>query len=193
MGISVLSRPAEVEQRAIGDTCCGGDLGGGDADPVLDEDRPGVVFQLMSTIEAVVNMLAEESGLAVVSTAQADGRVLSSVTNCGVIDHPITGESHVAFVSMAGASRLGHIRRGAHVTIAIRRGWSWLSVTGPAELIGPDQRPHGMDADALRMLLRDVFHAAGGTHDNLDEYDRAMAEEGRIVVFVTPDRILGNG
>ena len=50
-----------------------------------------------------------------------------------------------------------------------------------------------MDADALRVLLRDVFHAADGMHDNLDEYDRAMAEEGRIVVFVTPDRILGNG
>lgn len=147
----------------------------------------------MTTIEAVTAMLSDESGLAVVSTSQADSRVLSSVTNCGVIDHPVTGEPSVAFVSMAGASKLGHIRRGSHVTIAIRRGWKWLSVTGPAELIGPDQRPDGMDADALRMLLRDVFHAAGGTHDNLDEYDRAMAEEGRIAVFVSPERILGNG
>jgi len=66
-------------------------------------------------------------------------------------------------------------------------------VTGPAELIGPDQLPNGVDADALRVVLRDVFHAAGGTHDDLDEYDRAMAEEGRVAVFVNPERILGNG
>ena len=147
----------------------------------------------MSTIESVAVMLSEESGLAVLSTAQADGRVLSSVANCGLINHPVTGETCVAFVSMGGASRLGHIRRGAPVTVAIRRGWKWRSVTGPAELIGPDNLPVGMDADALRVLLRDVFHAAGGTHDDLDEYDRAMAEEGRVAVFVTPERILGNG
>ena len=62
-----------------------------------------------------------------------------------------------------------------------------------AELIGPDQRPDDMDADANRLLLREVFSAAGGTHDDLDEYDRAMAEEARIVVLVDPERILGNG
>jgi hypothetical protein len=41
--------------------------------------------------------------------------------------------------------------------------------------------------------LREVFHATGGTHDDLDEYDRAMTEEGRVAVLVTPERILGNG
>ncbi len=147
----------------------------------------------MSNIEAVTTRLAEESGLAVISTAQADRRVLSSVTNCGVINHPVTGEVRVAFVSMAGAARLGHIRRGAPVTVTIRRGWKWLSVTGEAELIGPEQRPAGLDDEALRLLLREVFHAAGGTHDDLDEYDRAMVEEGRVAVLVAPERILGNG
>ena len=65
-------------------------------------------------------------------------------------------------------------------------------MTGEAELIGPDQRPDGMDEEALRLLLREVFHAAGGTHDDLDEYDRAMAEEGRVAVLIAPERILGN-
>ena len=138
-------------------------------------------------------MLAEENGLAVVSTSQADGRVLSSVTNCGLMNHPVTGELCVAFVSVGGAARLGHIRRGAQVTIAIRRGWNWSSVTGSAHLVGPDQLPESMDSDELRVLLRDVFHAAGGTHDDLVEYDRAMAEDGRVAVFVNPERILGNG
>jgi PPOX class probable F420-dependent enzyme len=147
----------------------------------------------MTTIQAVTAMLAEETGLAVVSTAHADGRVLSSVVNCGVVDHPVTGDKRVAFVSMGTAARLRHIRRAAPVTVAIRRGWKWLSVTGAAEIMGPNELPPTIEHDAYRLLLREIFHAAGGTHDDLDEYDRVMAEEGRVAVFVTPDRILGNG
>jgi hypothetical protein len=37
-----------------------------------------------------------------------------------------------------------------------------------------------------------VFTAAGGTHDDWDEYDRVMAAEGRTAVLVEPARILGN-
>ena len=140
----------------------------------------------MPTIEDVKDKLALETGLAVISTTQADGRVLSSVANCGVIDHPVTGAPSVAMVSAGGAARLGHIRRGSEVTIAIRRGWTWVSVTGPADIIAPDELPEGIDADALRLLLRDIFQAAGGTHDDYDEYDRVLAQERRAAVIVTP-------
>jgi len=37
-----------------------------------------------------------------------------------------------------------------------------------------------------------VFVAAGGTHDDWDEYDRVMAAERRTAVFVHADRISGN-
>jgi hypothetical protein len=37
-----------------------------------------------------------------------------------------------------------------------------------------------------------VFTAAGGTHDDWDEYDRVMAEEGRVAVLVDPARITSN-
>ncbi|MCW2656001.1 MAG: pyridoxamine 5-phosphate oxidase, partial [Jatrophihabitans sp.] len=40
--------------------------------------------------------------------------------------------------------------------------------------------------------LREVFTAAGGTHDDWDEYDRVMAEQGRTAVFVEPTRVYGN-
>ena len=53
----------------------------------------------MTSLDTVRSFLAEEHGLAVVSTVQADGAVLSSVVNCGVIDHPVTHEPRVAFVS----------------------------------------------------------------------------------------------
>ena len=45
----------------------------------------------MSDIEIFSNYLLEETGLATVSTTQADGRILSTVVNCGIIEHPLTG------------------------------------------------------------------------------------------------------
>ncbi len=145
----------------------------------------------MPDLDDVRKFLADETGLATISTVQADGRVLSSIANCGVIDHPVTGRLCVALVSRGGAARLAHVRRGSPVTILVRRGWTWVSVTGPADLIGPDDPAEGVDAEALRLLLREIFAAAGGTHDNFDEYDRAMADDGRTAVLVSPDRILG--
>lgn len=35
-------------------------------------------------------------------------------------------------------------------------------------LAGPDDPAPGVDQDALVALLRDIFHAAGGHHPNLD-------------------------
>ncbi len=41
------------------------------------------------------------------------------------------------------------------------------------------------------MLLREVFQAAGGTHDDWQEYDRVMREQRRTAVFVSPTRVYG--
>jgi hypothetical protein len=43
--------------------------------------------------------------------------------------------------------------------------------------------------DRLRLLLREIFTAAGGQHDDLGAYDRAMAAERRTAVLITPDRV----
>jgi PPOX class probable F420-dependent enzyme len=148
-------------------------------------------------IEEVRSFLADEHGLATVSTVQADGRVLSSVVNCGVAAHPVSGHDCVAFVSRGNAARLGHIRRGSTVTVVARRGWTWRGVTGPADIIGPDDPEHPSGRtfgdEQLRLLLREVYRAAGGDHDDYDEYDRVMRQERRAAVFVTPERIIGNG
>jgi len=50
-----------------------------------------------------------------------------------------------------------------------------------------------VDAEGLRVLLRDVFTAAGGTHDDWPTYDRVMAEERRAVVMIAPDRVYSSG
>ena len=138
----------------------------------------------MSDIETFSNYLLEETGLATVSTTQADGRVLSTVVNCGMIKHPLTGSTCVAFVSGGNAARLKHVDRGSQVTVSVRRGWSWSSATGPADLIRSESLPEGINAEEMRLLLREVFHAAGGVHDDLEEYDRAMAEETLSLIHI---------
>jgi hypothetical protein len=41
-------------------------------------------------------------------------------------------------------------------------------------------------------VLRDIFLAAGGTHDDWDTYDRVMAEERRGAVLIRPSRVYSN-
>jgi hypothetical protein len=143
-------------------------------------------------MDDVQRFLSDEFGLAVVSTTSSAGRVLSSVVNCGVMAHPVSGETVVALVSGGAAMRNRHIRRGSEVTVVARRGWRWAGVTGPAALIGPDDPTEGFDDDGVRLLLREVFRAAGGTHDDWDEYDRVMLDDRRAAVFISPTRLLGN-
>jgi hypothetical protein len=52
-------------------------------------------------------------------------------------------------------------------------------------LAGPDDELPGLESVQVPQLLRDVFTAAGGTHDDWDEYDRTMAAERRTAVLVT--------
>ena len=63
----------------------------------------------------------------------------------------------------------------------------YATVEGRAALRGPDNT----SPDELRLLLRAVFVAAGGTHDDWDEYDRVMKEERRTAVLVSPERVYG--
>ena len=147
----------------------------------------------MADLAPFANLVPLDHGLVVVSTARADGTIQSSVVNAGVMDHPVTGEPVVAFVAAGNAHRLANLRARPRATVVLRAGWQWAGVEGPTELIGPDDPYAGFDAERVRILLRDVFTAAGGTHDDWAEYDRVMAEERRVAVLVSPERVYGNG
>ena len=116
----------------------------------------------------------------------------STIVNAGAMAHPVTGEPTVALVARASARKLAHLRARPQMTIAIRAGWEWVTVEGTAEIIGPDDPSPQFDDDGIRVLLREVFQAAGGTHDDWDEYDRVMRDERRTAVFVRPTRIYSN-
>ena len=69
----------------------------------------------------------------------------------------------------------------------------WVAVEGLAQIAGPDDPLPGFDPAELPELLREVFKAAGGTHDDWPTYDRVMAEERRAAVLVAPERVYSNG
>jgi PPOX class probable F420-dependent enzyme len=131
----------------------------------------------------------DDHGLAVVSTLRADQTIQASLVNAGVVAHPATGAEVLAFVTY-GKVKLANLRARPQLTVTFRNGWSWATVEGTADLAGPDDP--GLPPERVRLLLREIFTAAGGTHDDWDEYDRVMAEQRRTAVLISVTRIYGS-
>jgi PPOX class probable F420-dependent enzyme len=136
----------------------------------------------IASFEALVPL---DHGLSVVVTKRSDQTLHTSVVNAGVLPHPLTGVPSVAFVTSGNARKLANLRADPTIAVVVRAGWQWASVEGRADLIGPDDRHPEVDDERLRLLLREIFTAAGGSHDDWDEYDRVMRDERRTAVFVS--------
>jgi PPOX class probable F420-dependent enzyme len=144
----------------------------------------------MRTLDDFAALAHEGRGLASVAVLRADATIHSSVVNVAVLPHPHTGEPSVGFITY-GAVKLRNLRLRPQSTVTIVSGGKWVAVEGTTELIGPDDRPAWFDQDRLPALLREVFVAAGGSHDDWETYDRVMAEQRRVAVFIAPHRIYG--
>lgn len=139
-------------------------------------------------------LVPADHGLVTLTVLGPDGRMRPSVVNAGVIDHPVNGTRVVAAVIQGRARKLDHLRGIPRASVVLRAGWRWAAVEGPAEIIGPDDPddPAGrIGPERLRLLLREIFLAAGGTHDDFDEYDRVMAAERRAALLIYPERVFG--
>jgi PPOX class probable F420-dependent enzyme len=146
----------------------------------------------MVTLEQAVALAETERGLAVVSTIRSDATVQASLVNVGLLTHPASGRTALGFVTY-GKVKLANLRERPQLAVTFRDGWRWATVEGRAELAGPDDaQPWLADAEQLRLLIRDVYSAAGGTHDDWDEFDRVMVAEQRTVVLVEPTRVYSN-
>ncbi len=147
----------------------------------------------MTTLDDAAALAREESGLAIISTVRADGTVQASLVNVGLVAHPATGHPSAGFVTY-GKVKLANLRARPQLAVTFRNGWRWATVEGRAELAGPDDpQPWLADGEQLRLLIREVYTAAGGSHDDWDEFDRVMAAERRTVVLVEPTRVYSNG
>lgn len=134
---------------------------------------------------------AEDHYLAVVATMREDLTVQASVVNAGVLAHPVTGELVVGFVTY-GRAKLSNLRRRPRATLVFRSGWRWATVEGSCEIVGPDDPLPGFLPSDLPGLLRSVFLAAGGSHDDWAEFDRVMSVDRRAVVLIRAERVYSN-
>jgi Pyridoxamine 5'-phosphate oxidase len=143
------------------------------------------------TLQTIEDFVRRDHGLAIASVVRPDGTPVGSLVNAGVLKHPKTGQACVGFVVQESAHKVRHLRSAPFVSLTWRDGWQWVGVGGAVELIGPNDIPDGMDRDEVRLLLRNVFTAAGGTHEDWDTYDSVMVSENRIAVLVEPTRLTG--
>ena len=146
----------------------------------------------MTDLAAFAALVPLDHGLAVMVTRRTDHTPHTAVVNAGVLPHPLSGEEVVGLVAAGGTRKLAHLRADPTIAVVMRAGWQWVTAEGTAQLIGPDDPHPDVDAEQLRILLRDIFTAAGGTHDDWDTYDRVMREERRTAVLLSPTRVYSN-
>ncbi len=144
------------------------------------------------TIGDVKRFLGEENGLAVISTTQADGRVLLTIANCGVLDHPVTGTPCVGLVSAGGAGPIdphppwitSHDCDPTRVGVVLgdragRHHW--------ARRCARMGRPRGRARSGACCVSSCRRHPR-----RLRPIRPCDGQERRAAVLVSPDRILGN-
>lgn len=144
----------------------------------------------MADLDDVARLAAGDHHLAVFTVGRPDGRVQASVVSAGVMADPVDGTAGVAAVVAGAARKLPLLREVGRATLVFKSGWEWAAVSGTVRLVGPEDGTElGLD---LPELLRAVFRAAGGTHEDWDEFDRVMAAERRCAVFVHADAVTAN-
>jgi hypothetical protein len=142
----------------------------------------------MAELADVARLGAADHHLAVIAIGRPDGH--ASVVSAGVIDDPVDGSPGVAAVVGGATHKLDLLRRTERATLVFKSGGEWAAVSGPVRLVGPEDGTQlGLEVPET---LRSVFRAAGGTHEDWDEFDRVMAAERRCAVFVRAELVTAN-
>ncbi|RDI49161.1 pyridoxamine 5'-phosphate oxidase family protein [Nocardia mexicana] len=145
----------------------------------------------MTDLKDFADLVPLDYGLSVAVTLRADGTPHATVVNAGVLPHPITGTDTLAFVSPSATVKLANLRANPTVALTVRGGWRWITAEGSAQLIGPDDPHPEIDDERRRLLVREIFAAAGVTHD-WDTYGPVIEEKRGTAVLVAPVRIYSN-
>ena len=118
----------------------------------------------------------------VLTTFRRSGATQMSILLCG----PYRGT--VAFVIQDSTAMLANLRRDPQCSVlAVTSDWSGYIVAGGEASI---HDWGNTDPEQLRIMLREVFLASGGHHDNWEEYDRVVMAEQRAVVMVRADNLV---
>ncbi|WP_345712792.1 PPOX class F420-dependent oxidoreductase [Kineococcus glutinatus] len=110
-------------------------------------------------------------------TRRADGGVQASPVSCGV-----DPGGRFVISTYPERAKTANARRDPAVTLVVLSDdWDgpWVQVDGRAEVLDMPE--------ALEPLV-EYFRAFGSEHPDWDEYRRAMAEQGKSLLRVTPER-----
>lgn len=144
----------------------------------------------MADLEFVRRLAEGDHHLAVFTTTRPDGSVQASLVSAGVINDPVDGSPGVGIVANGGSLKLKLLRDDPRATVIFKSGFQWAAVSGGVRLVGPDDPSDaGLDVPET---IRSVYRAAGGSHEDWDEFDRVMAADRRCAVFVRADAISSN-
>ena len=133
------------------------------------------------TLDDISPVLAQNQ-VVTFTTFRKDGRPQMSLVTVGRVGDALgftTRQRNAKFHNLSRDQRCAMM-----LTTPDLRGYAVLD--GDAVVVGA----HNADADVVRLKLRDVYRAsAGKEHPDWDEYDRAMLEQKRVAILLTPTRI----
>jgi PPOX class probable F420-dependent enzyme len=113
----------------------------------------------------------------VLITTRRDGRPQSSPVTCGV-----DAEGRIVVSTYPQRAKAGNARRDPRVSICVLSDeftGAYVHVDGTAEVIDLP--------DAVEPLV-EYYRAIAGEHPDWDEYRRAMVEQGKCLIRITPQR-----
>ena len=113
----------------------------------------------------------------VLATRRADG-----ASQLSPVVHGVDGDGRLMVSTREPAVKVRNARRHPRVSFCVLSDGffgPWAQLEGPCEVVPlPDAMP----------LLEDVYRQVAGEHPDWGEFRRAMEEERRVVLRVTPDR-----
>jgi PPOX class probable F420-dependent enzyme len=117
-----------------------------------------------------------QNGAGTLTTLRADGSPHVSVVFVAVVGDSLWISSRKPLVKVA------NVRRDPRVAFSsgVR---PWATVEGSARI---------HESDDVLDRLRTYYRTARGEHPDWDDYDRAMVEEQRLVIEITPARAYGS-
>jgi PPOX class probable F420-dependent enzyme len=113
---------------------------------------------------------------AVLVTSRKGGRLQTSPIVCGVDD-----DGHVVISVTEDRAKTKNVRRDPRVALCVLSDGffgEWLQIDGTADIV---PMPQALDG------LKDLYRQISGEHPDWDDYERAMIEDRRVLLRITPD------
>ncbi len=138
----------------------------------------------MDTHDAMAFVAQHKNGV-LLTIKGSDGRPQASNVSYAVFDN-----DHEIRISVTdGRAKTANLRRDARASLHVEGEghYPYVVVEGNA-ILSPVAKAPG---DEVCGELRELYRAVQGEHPDWDDYDRAMVEDGRLIISLRPDHAYG--